>query len=222
MKRMVALVAALGGALPACGLSQLHTARPTPAGELDVTLGAGVLSNEVVASEGGAAQVPLVLNTRFGVAEQADVGARLFLGDGVLVDGQLGLLPRESPWAVSVSAGFGAGGWLHEDRAVSLVLPVVVTGSWDATAWLTPYVGVGGAVWWHVGREVTEGDPDGDYVGREGYGDGVVTLLAGVSVRLSTRVKVVLEYDFMTQVWDDPGDLFSMVDSHVGSLGVTF
>lgn len=221
--RALAAVAAAGLVLGGCGLAQLHTARTTPEGEVDVTLGVGRLANEVVRDgDSEIARWPVHIGARWGVAEQVDVGARLLLGDGVLVDGQWGLLAPRSPWALSVSAGAGVGGWAGQGGAVSLTLPIVALASWDATEWLTPYLGVGWAFWWHLGREVTEGSPTGALVARAGHGDGVVTLIAGVSVQVSARVSLRVEYDFMTQALDDPGDLYSMVDSHAVTAAVAF
>ena len=151
-----------------------------------------------------------------------DVGVRGILGDGLLADARVGLLAPSSSWQVSVGAGFGAGAWLGQGSGVSLTLPVVAMASWDATTALTPYLGVGWAFWWHLDRRPTEAQAGVDCAARKGHGDGVVTLLVGLAVHVAKRVSILVEYDFMTQVVDDPGDFFSMVDTHLLAAGVTF
>ena len=215
---------AFGLILGGCTTAQLHTARTTPVGEVDVTIGLGYLHNELIADRDGASieNAPLHLAVRTGLGERVDLGVRAILGDGLLADTRFGLLPPSSPWQVSLGVGLGAGGWLGQGGGVSITAPVVAMGSYDVGDVLTPYVGVGWAFWWHLGHEPTEGQAGDTYAARAGHGDGVVTLLAGLAFHLSPTLSILVEYDFTTQVLDDPGDFFSMVDSHVFTGAVTF
>jgi|GEM_PF-2418874 len=216
------LVAAL--ALGGCTAAQLHTARTTPVGQHDVTLGIGYLHNELIGERGGrsAENTPVQIAYRTGVSERVDVGARMILGDGLLGDVRYGFLEPGSPLQVSLGLGVGFGGWLGQEGAVSVTAPIVAMVSYDADDVVTPYLGVGWAFWWHLGRRPEYDDPDATYAAREGHGDGVLTALVGVALRASSKVSVLLEYDFSTQVVDDPGDFFSMVDTHVVAAGLTF
>ncbi|PKN54757.1 MAG: hypothetical protein CVU56_24845 [Deltaproteobacteria bacterium HGW-Deltaproteobacteria-14] len=217
-------VLALGLLLGGCTTAQLHTARTTAVGELDVTLGLGYLHNELIAERGGTSveNAPLHLAARTGLGERVDLGVRAILGDGLLVDTRLGLLPPSSPWQLSVGVGVGVGGWLGQGGGVSITAPIVAMASYDVGDVLTPYVGLGWASWWHLGHEPTLGQAGDTYAARAGHGDGVVTLLVGLAVHLSPTLSILVEYDYTTQVLDDPGDFFSMVDSHVFAGAVTF
>ncbi|TNF32922.1 MAG: hypothetical protein EP329_09055 [Deltaproteobacteria bacterium] len=210
--------------LTGCAAAQLHTARTTPVGENDVTIGLGYLDNRLDEERGERSieNYPLQIAYRTGVDERVDVGVRTLLGDGLLADGRYGFMEPASPLQVSLGLGVGFGGWWMQEGAVSLTVPVVAMASYDIGDLVTPYVGVGWAFWWHLGRSPEEGDPDADYAARAGHGDGVVTALVGVAFHVTPTLHFLVEYDFSTQVLDDPGDFFSMVDTHVVSGAVTF
>jgi len=121
-------------------VAQLQTARTVPAGEVRGTLGAGVVLNELQEERGGFALTQMTphLALRVGVHERVDVGARLILGTGGALDAKVNLAPLDAPFAVSISAGLGAGGFLPGEDRWSLTAPVVLLGSYDLTSWLTP------------------------------------------------------------------------------------
>lgn len=229
------LLLAAGVAASGCAVAQLQTARTVPAGEVRGTLGAGAVLNDLQHQRGGFAptQVTPHLALRVGVHDRVDVGARLILGTGGAVDAKVNLAPLDAPYAVSLSVGLGAGGFLIGDGAWSLTAPVVALASYDLTSWLTPYVGVGYAFWWHFGYDdglLAGAGPSrpgaaptpAHYAARAGYGDGVLMLTVGSELHLDRQWSVLLEYGFWTQIVDDPGDFYDFVDTHLVQVGLAF
>lgn len=223
---LLGLIAALAGG---CGFGALQTARPTPRGALDVTLGWGVVYNETVArraKEGGSglgfANFPIEANFRYGLTHRVDLGLKLFYVAGVLLDTKVNLLSPENRWALSLRAGFGGAKDLVQREDAGFVhLPVILSASYDLRCGLTPYVALGYELYWIFGRDKAD-TPAVDYVERKGYGDHLLTATAGLQYRFNRYVALLLEYTFWQPVVDDPGDFFSFVQNHVVLLGVSF
>ncbi len=220
MPRAVVLLGALSG----CGYGLMQTARPVPAGEVEVILGGGLVYNDMVPDRGvafdnGLAHVAL----RYGLTEGVDLGAKLFMGLGALVDGKVNLAPPGAPVAISVQLGLG-GAAATDSRGDHLNVvvvhsPVRLLASWELGP-VTPYAGVGYGFFWIFGY----GDPEPDvrYAARGGYGDGLLMAHAGVELFSDAAVSILIEYGYWTQVVDDPGDFFSFEDNHIVSAGVRF
>ena len=50
----------------------------------------------------------------------------------------------------------------------------------------------------------------------------MLLVTAGLELFSSRRVKLLLEYDLVEPVLDDPGDRFSLARSHIVSAGIRF
>jgi hypothetical protein len=219
--RAALLIATLVGALPAgCGLGLLQTARTTPPGTVQVTAGAGYLTNEM----GDVQQVdlssfPPSLGARVGLSPQTDLGLRQLLLAGGLIDLKHNVLDTGQPLALSLQGGIGAAydlssGWL-------LALPLTLLASYDF-AWLTPYVGLGYLSFWIFGRQPAADIALEQNVGRAGHGDGVLQLTVGLALPLTSSGQTALlaEYTLLQPVLDDPGDSYVFVTNHLMSFGV--
>ena len=105
----ITLILAATALFSGCGLGMLQTARTTPAGELDFFLAAGYLHNEMIeVRDFGLTNLPVNFGVRYGVTDNLDIGATLFMGAGVVPDVKYNFLPPDCQLAVSLQAGFGA------------------------------------------------------------------------------------------------------------------
>jgi hypothetical protein len=218
----IALFIAAGVVLSGCGLGMLQTANTTPAGELDFSLAAGYMHNEMIEIRNvGLANIPVNFGVRYGATEHLDVGATLFMGLGIMPDVKYNFLPPESPLAVSLQAGFGAAYDEFAD-AVTLHLPFRAMISYEtAGGAVTPYAGVSFGLYWIFGYgEVDETTPN--LAPREGHGDGVLTLSAGLEFFSRSPTRLLLEYTYFKPVLDDPGDRYAFADNHIFQLGMRF
>jgi len=176
--------------LAACGAGLLQTAKTTPKGRVSFTFAGGYVQNEMVEERGvSLASFPQAAAVRYGVTHQLDVGAKLFLLAGGLADVKLNLIRNESPFALSLQAGFGGAanveakssgidtdGWL-------LHLPISILASYRVHRRLTPYLGLGYGFCWVFGREPAHGPPAGtEYASRGGYGDGLLMVNVGLEI----------------------------------------
>lgn len=206
-------------AAPACGYGLLQTARTVPAGEVELEVGGGLLSNALAEERAyGSANLPLEVGARFGASDRVDVGARLFLGAGVLADAKVGLLDPASPFALAVQAGVGAARDLGGDGAV-LHVPVNLVASYDLGAHVTPYAALGWGSFWVFGRDPVVPDAGATAVARTGTGDGLALGTLGVELKVGP-LGLLGEYRYWKPVLDDPGDGFGFVDEHLFLLGV--
>jgi len=95
----IALFIAAGALLSGCGLGMLQTAKTTPAGELDFSLAAGYLHNEMIEiRDVGLGNLPVNFGVRYGATDHLDVGATVFMGLGVMPDVKYNFLPPESTY----------------------------------------------------------------------------------------------------------------------------
>ncbi len=218
----------VGFFLAGCGVGRLQTARPTPPGQMDFTIGQGFVYNELIPERDGAVgfgNFPFMVNTRFGVNERLDIGLRQFFLLGLASDVKVNLMPPTNPFALSVSGGLGIA---HDlDRGPVINVPVMLLASYDTPVDITPYAGVGYSNYW-----ITKPKPPGirdvglaageSYAKRKGYGTGMLVVNAGVSIDLTEILALMLEYNFKHQVVSDPGDFFTFVDTHIVMAGLRF
>jgi hypothetical protein len=209
--------------LAGCGVGQLQTARPTPPGKADVTLGGGFIYNENVSARGlpAVSNFPFTINTRWGVDDRVDIGARLFLMAGGAVDIKVNLMRPTHPLAVSLSGGLGAAYDIGYGPVVSI--PVTAHLSYDFACGVTPYVAAGYRAFWILLPKEREDDvlPQGEsYADREGYGSGLVSVNGGLAVEISPMTALLFDYSYLHQVVNDPGDSFTFIDNHLFLVGV--
>jgi hypothetical protein len=216
-----ALVLAAAALLSGCGLGLLQTARTTPAGELDFSLAAGYMHNEMIeVRDFGLANLPVNFGVRYGATDHLDVGATVFMGLGLMPDVKYNFLPPDCPLALSLQAGFGAAYDEFAGAAV-LHLPLRAMVSYEAAGWLSPYAGVSFGLYWIFGYgEVDQSTPD--LAPREGHGDGVLTVSAGLEFFSRSPARLLVEYTYFRPVLDDPGDRFAFAENHIFLLGTRF
>ncbi len=212
-----------------CGFGQFQTAKTVPKGEVRTTVAQQFQANEDIHErEVTPNNFPPELMVRVGVGDSVDVGTRIFLGGGLLVDAKVNLIPRTERFALSLSGGFGAAAdWVNiSDVMAILHLPVRLLISYRIKDSFTPYAGVGYSFFWVFGRDHLDipppEDPNTEYVDRKGYGDGVVPFTIGIEYKFNIRFGVLLEYSFWLPAVDDPGDGFAFVPNHMGGFGFVF
>jgi hypothetical protein len=214
--------------LPAigCGLGVMQTAKPTPKGHVDLSMGMGFIYNQTVKEREGSgvgfANFPLTLNARFGAHDRMDVGVKLLLLGGVETDVKVNLMPPRHPFALSLQAGIGMAADILSDHAGAFVthLPVSLLASFDCRGRVEPYLSLAWHFFWIFGRTPDDPPSGGEYAARTGTGDEVLAVTAGVKVRLNRFVSLLFEYNYWHPVVNDPGDFFKFVDNHIVNLGV--
>lgn len=208
-----------------CGMGLMQTAKTTPVDKIDVFLGMGCIYNEMSKERGSAlSNVSPHVAVRFGLTDQLDAGAALFMGTGGLLDVKYNFQTPESPLAISIQAGLGGAGKADLDNAITLHLPLKMLFSYELLGgWLTPYAMVGIGIFWIFDYKPEHGQDTGvDYADRKGHGDSMLMLTAGLELFTCRRVKLLLEYSFWMPIIDDPGDFFSFVDNHIFMIGMRF
>jgi len=214
----------LGLALMGAGYGQFQSAHTTAPRKVRVTLGGGFQGNPVNIEAQGVTffNFPLHADLRAGAAERVDVGAALFLYAGLVSDVKVNLMPPSHDFALAVRAGIGAAADLGEEDAWILHVPIGVIASYRFLGCLSPYVGLGYGFYWIFGRHLSDPDPTATYASRKGYGDGVITVTAGLELVVAGRVGISIEYSFMPAVVDDPGDSYSFGDNHMVGIAASF
>jgi len=218
----IALILAAGLLLFGCGQGLLQTAKTTPAGELDFSLAAGYLHNEMIeVRDVGLANLLVNFGVRYGATDHLDIGATVFMGLGVMPDVKYNFLPRDCPLALSLQAGFGAA-YDTLAGATILHLPLRALISYEtAGGTVTPYAGASFGLYWIFGyAEVDESTPN--LAPREGHGDGVLTVTAGLEFFSRNPTRLLVEYSYFRPVLDDPGDRFAFADNHIFLAGLRF
>jgi hypothetical protein len=218
----IALAFMAGALFSGCGQGMLQTAKTTPAGELDFSLAAGYMHNEMIEIRNvGLGNIPVNFGVRYGATAQLDVGATVFMGLGIMPDVKYNFLPPDCQLALSLQTGFGAA-YDEFAGAVTLHLPLRAMISYEtAGGAVTPYAGVSFGLYWIFGYgEVDENTPD--LAPREGHGDGVVTYSMGLEFFSSKPVRMLLEYTYFKPVLDDPGDRYGFADNHIFLVGMRF
>jgi hypothetical protein len=218
----IALAFVAGALFSGCGQGLLQTARTTPAGELDFSLAAGYLHNEMIeVRDVGLANLLVNFQVRYGATDHLDVGATVFMGLGVMPDVKYNFFPRDCPLALSLQAGFGAARDIYAGASV-LHLPLRVLVSYEtAGGTVTPYAGASFGLYWIFGyAEVDESTPN--LAPREGHGDGVLAVTAGLELFSRSPTRLLVEYTYFRPVMDDPGDGFAFADNHIFQVGFRF
>ncbi len=208
-----------------CGHGLMQTAKTAPAGELEMNLSAGYIHNEMVENRGHAlTNMPVQLGLRYGITDQVDVGASVFMGAGALLDGKYNFMPADHALALSLQAGLGLAYGLLSDNTSIVELPMRALISYQLpNARLTPYAGIGLTVFWVNNYEPENAPaPDQKQADRAGYGDGMLLASLGVELFSDSAVQMLLEYSYFRPVFDDPGDNFSFVDNHIFQVGMKF
>ncbi len=218
----IALVFSAGALLSGCGLGLLQTARTTPAGELDFSLAAGYLHNHMIEIRDlGISNIPIGLGVRYGAGDHLDVGATVFMGLGLMPDVKYNFLPPDCPLALSLLAGFGAA-YDEFAGATTLHLPFRALVSYETGGGaVTPYAGVSFGLYWIFGYGQAE-EKTPDLAPREGHGDGVLSLTAGLEFFSRNPVRLLVEYTYFKPVLDDPGDRYAFAENHIFLLGTRF
>jgi hypothetical protein len=212
-----------------CGFGQLQTARTTPAGQTQATIGHTFVSS---AFENGRdppsldatfvpppAYVPPHLEVRHGLSDNVDIGARLAFGIGFTADVKVNLLPTRLPLALAIAAGAGAAVSLGDRGIYILHVPVTLSASYDIAGWLTPYVALGyHGVWTWGADDPTR--PDYNYTAPTGPGEGLLTPVAGIAIGHTGGVALLLEYGRLVPIWHDPGHGYTFVPAHLFSIAV--
>lgn len=208
--------------LSGCGMGMLQTAKTTPAGELGGALAAGYIHNEMIEVRGvGPENFSANLGIRYGISDHMDIGATLFMGLGILPDIKYNFLPPENPLAVAVQAGFGAAHDLLAGATV-LHLPFRAMSSYEiADGIVTPYVGISFGLYWIFGYG-EEDESTENLAPREGHGDGVLTVSAGLEFFNRGPTRLFFEYNYFKPVLNDPGDRYGFADNHVLLIGLRF
>jgi hypothetical protein len=215
-------LAATAWLVAGCGATQFQTARTVPRGSIMGFAGISFVGNELFADRGVTVyNFQPDFGCRVGVLDGMDVGISHFFVLGLLGDVKVNLVPPDWDFALSVKGGFGAAADVGEiGDAWLLHIPVTLMASYRIGR-VEPYVGLGYGFFWIFGRRPPEGSVERPPE-RKGYGDGVVRATAGVEIMLTARVGLLFEYTYMPAVVDDPGDYYSFVDNHIGSVGVRF
>ena len=223
---MWALVLSLA---PACGVGMLQTARTTPRGQLNTTLGLGYIHNWQVGKRGVTPyNFPPQVSLRYGLSDRLDIGASLLFLSGLSLDAKYNFMPPDHPLALSLRGGLGgAFDFLSgEEARLAINLPLSALASYRVLHWLEPYCGVGYSVFWiwvpPMSRPDVLLDENQSLVGRGYYGDGIVTATLGVALHASDTTSFLLEYNFWWAVVDDPGDFYAFSNSHILMAGIAF
>lgn len=215
------LVAALAMSSAGCGYGLHESARTLAPGRFG---GGGAVT--VVANAAGDDAKTHVRNVgldlgmmRVGVARHVDVGFGVAYLAGGRADVKLSMLHEDYPLALAVRVGVGGAA-----APIALAFAYVgVLASVDAASWLQPYVGCTFADHWIFGLDQRSPPLGQRLAARAGYGDGVLQNVVGFRFFLeegTLPVSLSLEYGLWVPLQDDPGDGFSFVLNHLGSLGV--
>jgi|KBSMisStandDraft_5_1062788.scaffolds.fasta_scaffold332530_2 hypothetical protein len=212
-----------------CGFGQLQTARTTPAGMTQTTIGTTFVSSGFVNGREPPNPEPQVLlpfvfipphlEVRHGLTDNVDVGGRLTFGIGATGDVKVNLLPARLPVALAVSAGAGVAIGLGEQGIYVLHLPVTVSASYDVASVLTLYAGVGyRGIWMWGSDDPTR--PDYNYTAPTGRGEGLLTPIGGIAIGRTGDRALLIEYGRLMTLWHDPGHGYQFVPAHL--FGIAF
>ena len=229
MRRCALLVVGLLMMASGCGLGTLQTAKTTPRGTFDWTVGGGYKHDANMEQREGLTldNFPQYISLRYGVTHQLDVGARLFYLTGLVADVKFNLVDHRSPLAVSVQAGLGGVASFSnfpvepEYQGWMLHLPLSVLVSYRLLGRLTPYAALGYSFNWIFDRD-KDRQAGERYAERAGHGDGVLTVALGLELAVTPSFAIMVEYDLYKPVVDDPGDFFSFVDNHLVLIGFRY
>jgi len=211
-----------------CGYGQFQTARTIPAGEVNFTVAQLYVGNENIEKREGVAMAnfPQQVDMRIGLSDQLDLGVKFFFFFGLLADVKINFMPRDQDFALALHGGMG-GAWvdplLETSRPWVLHVPAGVIASYRFLNQLSPYLGLDYGFYWILGRKVYYHlDPGERFADRKGHGDGVMRFTLGLEWMLSDGFGLLVEYDVMVPVIDDPGDNFAFTTNHIVGIGIRF
>ena len=217
-----------------CGYGQFQTARTTPKGKARVMMAQGVQFNENTKEQTyrgfSVFNLPPQMDLRVGVSDRVDVGAKLLMISGLLLDTKVNLMPPSHNFALALTGGVGVAidtgsiGDGYDGTAWLLNLPIGLIASYRIGGWFSPYFGATYGFYWIFGRSLSYElyNSDSDYAAREGYGDGLLRLTAGAELATRKHVAFLVEYSFFWALVDDPGDNFAFVNNHLFGIGIAF
>ena len=216
---LVFLIIVLSG----CGHGLMQSAKTVKKGEVKVTIGQMVISNEARESQ-VIVSTPSELDLRFGLHKQVDGGVKLFFLKGALADAKVNFLPDEWNSALAFSAGFGYAIDPIDNTATIKHLPLKLIASHKLGA-ATPYAGFEYGFWWINGRkysgeeEIEEGfEP----VKKTWHGDIVLKYTGGLEFAINSNTSIFLEYTFFNPWIDDGSDNYVFVENHIAGAGIRF
>lgn len=208
-----------------CGVGLFQTAKTTPPGQWDFNLGIGYVLNENAGNHGRTWQdhsLPMIALRR-GITQHLDLGFSMFLVSGGMIDAKYNFFSPENPWALSLLSGLGiAARSIASANVVHVPLRVLVSYQFEG-ACLIPYGSIGYGFFW-IFDYMAEHQPSSssDLMERQGHGDGLLMLTAGLDIAVGTTMQFLIEYNYWKTMIDDPGDSFSFVDNHLFLAGVKF
>lgn len=213
--------------LYSCGVGLFQTAETVPKGKVSFSSGISFIYNENlrVRKQFVVSNFPVNLGLRVGLSSRVDLGISQFLLYGLLVEPKLCATPPEMRFKLSLSGGIGGAfdpyGISDDSDAWIIGVPLTLIGSYDFGR-IAPYVATGYSFYWIFVTGYKKSSKQ-QYVERKGYGDGVARFTGGLRMKVGRAKRVnfflFLEYSFLWAAVDDPGDLYSFINSHVVSFG---
>ena len=213
--------------LAACASSHglMQTAHTQPAASWRAKLGVASVfnANDDAPGRDMRKQSTIEPSLRVGLHEQVDVGLAPWYTTGGALDGKVNLLDNHGRLALAprLVAGYAWG----EARSV-VGLEVGVIASYHFQPWFEPYIALGFANHWFSSRNMDETmrlAPNQRFAPKQGCGDGLVKLTAGVDIQLAgAGWHLLAEYAHWFRAQDDPGDGFSFVANDIVALSVAF
>lgn len=206
-----------------CAMSPVRTARTIPAGQVDVSVAVSFLANENLKESVDSPVWPLLqFQVHVGLSESIDLSVETFNGFGLFTDVKYAFLPPESRFGLAVTGGLGGtatgGGILSGGSIVGTRAGVVseyrVSEGEEEVSF---HLGASLADLWFFGWDKPESESPNPSVARTYSGDGVLMVTGGISFASNF---VAIDYTYWAPVFNDPGDYYGFVDSHL--LGVAF
>lgn len=202
----------------------MQTAHTGRAGQVSVRAGIASVFNRV---DGRAGHDRMTSTTaepgvRVSLADQLDAGLAPWFGLGGAVDAKLNLVDNRA------RAAFGpriSAGWAYADPSSVIGLEAGVIGSYRLWSFAEPYAGLSFANHWFLARQTTTPVELGSrqqLAARRGYGDGLVKTAIGVELRVSPRLRALLEYDHWFPAQNDPGDGYAFLANDVVSCSFAY
>jgi hypothetical protein len=224
---LVVVVAVHAGFFGAgCGFAHLQSPRTLPPGATRVTVGDTLVTSGLRNAHADPwAQISLPFNyippdfqLRHGLSDRVDIGGRLLLGIGAVVDVKVNLLPPGSRAALALSAGVGGAVGLGHMPTWIAHVPATLAASYDVAPWFVPYAAVGYRSFW-IFRSFNPNRPTDPVSDPSGSGEGVVMVYLGIELRRASGRALLLEYGRLIPAVHDPGHGYEFVPANLFSIG---